>query len=49
MMHTFLSNNRDELIRRCKEKVARRTRRAWVLERNTSSKPAALVIAKQAM
>jgi signal transduction histidine kinase len=28
MMHTFLSNNRDELIRRCKEKVARRPRRA---------------------
>ena len=27
-MHTFLSNNRDELIRRCKEKVARRPRRA---------------------
>jgi len=28
MMHSFLSNNRDELIRRCKEKVARRPRRA---------------------
>lgn len=28
MMHTFLSNNRDELVRRCKEKVARRPRRA---------------------
>ena len=28
MMHTFLANNRDELIRRCKEKVARRPRRA---------------------
>src|SRR6185295_18078972 len=28
MMHTFLSNNRDELIRRCKEKVARRPWRA---------------------
>ncbi len=28
MMHTFLSNNRDDLIRRCKEKVSRRPRRA---------------------
>lgn len=28
MMHTFLSNNRDELIRRCTEKVSRRPRRA---------------------
>jgi len=28
MMHAFLSNNRDELIRRCKEKVSRRPRRA---------------------
>ena len=28
MMHSFLSNNRTELIRRCKEKVERRPRRA---------------------
>jgi hypothetical protein len=28
MMHTFLSNNRDELIRQCKEKVSRRPKRA---------------------
>ena len=27
-MHRFLSNNRDELIARCKEKVARRSNRA---------------------
>ncbi len=27
-MHSFLSNNRDELIERCKEKVARRPNRA---------------------
>lgn len=32
MMHSFLSNNRDELIRRCKEKVARRPRRAATAE-----------------
>ena len=28
MMHAFLTNNRDELIRRCKRKVAQRPTRA---------------------
>jgi hypothetical protein len=28
MMHIFLANNRDELIARCKAKVAQRPRRA---------------------
>jgi hypothetical protein len=41
--------HRDELIRRFKEKVARRTRRASALERNAGSKPATAVSSKQAM
>lgn len=32
MMHSFLANNRDELIKRCKFKVAKRDRRAFTAE-----------------
>jgi signal transduction histidine kinase len=39
MMYSFLSNNRDELIRRCKEKVARRPRRAATAEQLSNGVP----------
>lgn len=38
-MHAFLSNNRDELIARCKAKVARRPRRAATAEQLANGVP----------
>ena len=38
-MHRFLSNHRDELIERCKAKVARRPRRAATAEQLANGVP----------
>src|SRR5512141_3229848 len=38
-MHTFLANNRDELIARCKAKVAQRPRRAATEEQLKNGVP----------
>ena len=44
MMHTFLSKNRDELIRRCTEKVSRRPKRAATASQLRNCVPMFLVI-----
>ena len=43
MMHTFLTNNRSELIDRCKAKVAARPRRAATEEQLANGVPMFLV------